>query len=258
MPGRLDGKVALITGGARGIGEAQVRRFVAEGAQVAFSDVLTAEGESLAKELGSAVRFMEHDVGDEARWAAVVDETTGAFGRLDILVNTAGIAAFHHIADLPVEEYLRVFHVNQLGVFLGMRAVIPAMRVSGGGAIVNVSSINGLAGAELTCAYTATKYAVTGMTKAAALDLAPDGIRVNSIHPGTIRTPILAVAPGIDVGDVVGPTVPLRRLGQADEVAAMTLFLASDESSYCTGAQFVVDGGVLAGHRTYVDERAFR
>jgi 3alpha(or 20beta)-hydroxysteroid dehydrogenase len=156
-----------------------------------------------------------------------------------------------------VEEFQRVYRVNQLGVFLGMRAVIPAMIRAGKGSIINVSSIEGLAGSPLACAYAATKFAARGMTKVAALELAGSGIRVNSIHPGVVRTPIIEVAPGLDLAAMVEPKVPMQRVASPEEIASVIVFLASDESSYCTGAEFVVDGGAMAGHVIRVPDGVF-
>jgi 3alpha(or 20beta)-hydroxysteroid dehydrogenase len=253
---RLSGRLALITGGARGMGAATARRFVEEGAKVLIADVLS-EGETLARELGHAARFVELDVADEGGWARAMEIAGSMAPTVDVLVNNAGVASFTPIVDLTVEEFNRVFRVNQLGVFLGMRAVIPAMTSAGRGSIINISSIEGLAGSPLACVYTATKFAVRGMTKVAALELAGSGIRVNSIHPGVVRTPILEVAPGLDLATMIEPSVPLKRVASPEEIASVTVFLASDESSYCTGSEFVVDGGAMAGHVLGVPDNVF-
>lgn len=253
---RLNGRLAVITGAARGMGAATARRFVEEGAQVLITDVL-AEGETLAKELGDRARYIELDVADEEAWVRAMDLAASMGSSVDILVNNAGVASFTPIADLSVEEYQRVYRVNQLGVFLGMRAVIPTMTRAGRGSIINISSVEGLAGSPLACVYTATKFAVRGMTKVAALELAGSGIRVNSIHPGVVRTPILEVAPGLDLASMIEPSVPMKRVASPEEIANVTLFLASDESSYCTGAEFVVDGGAMAGHVMRVPDSVF-
>jgi 3alpha(or 20beta)-hydroxysteroid dehydrogenase len=242
--GRLDGKVALITGAARGQGAVEARLFVAEGAKVVVADVLDAEGEAVAKELGDAARYLHVDVSQPDQWDAAVTATEEAFGRLDVLVNNAGILHFASIEKMSVEDYMRVVNVNQLGTFLGMKAVIPALRRAGGGSIVNISSIEGILAMGGTVAYASTKFAIRGMTKVAALELGRDGIRVNSVHPGTIRTPMTD-----EMGDItpIARIIPLRRVGESEDVASVVLFLASDDAGYCTGAEFVVDGGVLAG-----------
>ena len=249
MTGRLDGKVGLITGGARGIGAATARLFVAEGAKVVVADVLTSDGEILTKELGDRAHFVDLDVTDESAWARCIDEVTSSFGGLDVLVNNAGVASLAPIVRTTTEEYLRVVGVNQLGVFLGMRTAIPALSTSGNGSIINMSSIEGLGGSPMAIAYAASKFAVRGMTKVAALELAAAGIRVNSIHPGGVLTPIHDSL-GLDIAGTVEPSVPMKRLGTAEEIALLALFLASDESSYCTGSEFIADGGVTANAMT--------
>jgi 3alpha(or 20beta)-hydroxysteroid dehydrogenase len=242
--GRLDGKVALVTGAARGQGAAIARRFAAEGARVVVTDVLDAEGKALATELG--VDFHHLDVSQEDDWAAVI----GAVDPVTVLVNNAGILHFAPLAETSLADYQRVIGINQVGTFLGMRAVVPGMIAAGGGSIVNTSSIEGLAAAPLLVAYTASKFAIRGMTKAAAMELGDKGIRVNSVHPGMIETQMLPTALGgiqVDLSRI-GRKVALRRVGQAEEIANLVLFLASDESSYCTGAEFVADGGATASH----------
>jgi 3alpha(or 20beta)-hydroxysteroid dehydrogenase len=242
--GRLAGKTALITGGARGQGAATARRFVAEGARVIIADVLDDEGKQLAGELGADYRHL--DVSEEDDWAEVI----GALEPVTVLVNNAGILHFAPLAETSLADYERVIRVNQIGTFLGMRAVVPGMIAAGGGSIVNTSSIEGLAAAPLLVAYTASKFAIRGMTKAAALELGPSGIRVNSVHPGMIDTQMLPTALGGITVDLsrIGRKLALRRVGRAEEIANVTVFLASDESSYCTGAEFVADGGATAGH----------
>lgn len=240
---RLAGKVALITGAARGQGAAAARRFVAEGARVVLADVVDDEGKALADELGA--EYLHLDVSEEDDWAAVVAET-----RFTVLVNNAGVLHFAPLADTALADYERVIRINQVGTFLGMRAVIPGMIAAGGGSIVNTSSIEGLAAAPLLVAYTASKFAIRGMTKVAALELGDKGIRVNSVHPGMIDTQMLPTALGGIQVDLtrIGRRVPLRRVGRAEEIASLLVFLASDESSYCTGAEFTADGGATAGH----------
>ena len=246
MTARLADKVALITGGSRGMGAAEARLFVEHGAQVAIADVLDAEGEVLAKELGPSARYIHLDVTDEQSWAACVDDVVQSFGALDVLVNNAGVASLAPIVDTTTEEYLRVVGVNQLGVFLGIRTAIPAMTTAARASIVNISSIEGIAGSPATIAYSASKFAVRGMTKVAAIELAPLGIRVNSIHPGGVRTPMLDPIGGVNLAARVEPLIPMKRLAAPEEIALLALFLASDESSYCTGSEFVADGGITA------------
>jgi len=248
MGTRAEGKVALISGGARGQGEAEARLFVAEGASVVIGDVLVDDGRSVAEDLGDACEFVELDVTDPASWDGAVATATSRFGGLDVLVNNAGIAGFTPIIDGDVDEYRRVIDVNQLGVYLGMRSSAPAMRERGGGSIVNISSIDGLIGMPYVSAYVSSKFAVRGMTKVAALELARHGIRVNSVHPGYIDTAMVREPMGAEFADALVGDVPLRRLGTTTDIAELVLYLATDVSSYCTGSEFVIDGGVTAGH----------
>ena len=249
MPGRLEGKVALISGGARGMGACEARRFVAEGACVAFGDVRDAEGAALAKELGDAARYLHLDVTSEQDWQSAVEHTTQAFGRLDILVNNAGIILSGLIEHTTLEDFEAIIGVNQSGTFLGIKSVIGAMRASGGGSIVNISSVAGLVGVARLPGYVASKHAVRGLSKVAALELGRDGIRVNSVHPGGVDTPMLAGDVTIDPSqrDAVYGSNPIPRIGEPEDVANLVLFLASDESAYCTGGEYLVDGGVSAG-----------
>ncbi len=247
---RLAGKVALISGGARGQGEAEARLFVAEGAKVVIADVLDEAGRKVAAELGGDAHFVHLDVTQEALWSSVVSETVERFGRLDVLVNNAGIVRTGSLEHQSLEDYRAVVDVNQVGVFLGMRAVIPAMRDAGGGSIVNISSNAGLEGVEGVVGYVASKWAVRGMTKTAAIELGRYGIRVNSVHPGGVDTPMLG---GDELGHLAATNPyagqPISRISQPEEIARLVLFLASDESSYSTGSEFVADGGRMAGHR---------
>jgi 3alpha(or 20beta)-hydroxysteroid dehydrogenase len=243
--GRLDGKVAIVTGGARGQGEAEVRLFVAEGAKVVVSDVLVDEGKTLAASLGENAVFLRHDVSREDDWEAAVNLATERYGSLDVLVNNAGILHNATIAKHTLADYERVVAVNQVGVFLGIRSAIAPMTSRGGGSIVNISSGAGIRATKYGFAYAATKYAVTGMTAAAALELARNKIRVNSIHPGLIDTPMVA-SDDPNANNKLIRATPLRRAGQPEEIARVALFLASDDSSYMTGAHVPVDGGVTA------------
>lgn len=246
--GRLDGKVALISGGARGQGGAAARRFIEEGAKVLIGDVLDEEGKALADELGAAYQHL--DVTSEEDWTAAVERAEAEFGSLTVLVNNAGILHFSELAATTLADYERIIRVNQIGTFLGMRSVVEPMSRAGVGSIVNLSSVEGLAGMPFLVAYTASKFAIRGMTKVAALELGGKGIRVNSVHPGMIDTQMVSDAAGgaeID-SSWVRKKVALARVGQPGEIANLVLFLASDESSYSTGAEFVADGGATATH----------
>ena len=252
--GRLDGKVALISGAARGMGRAEARLFAAEGAKVAVCDVRDAEGKVVAEEIGADAIYQHLDVTNEDEWAAAVAVTTNAFGKLNVLVNHAGIAEAAPLAELTLDSYRRVTEVNQTGVFLGMRAVVEPMTAAGGGSILNISSIDGMIGMNHIISYVASKWAVRGMTKTAAMELASRGIRVNSIHPGFIHTHLsvedeshLAATHAL-LDAHTAKLAPMRRTGEPEEIANLALFLASDESSYSTGSEFVADGGLIAGY----------
>lgn len=249
--GKLDGKVALVTGGARGMGKSHVRHLVTEGARVVFGDVLDDAGEAVAGKLGGEVAlYQHHDVTSEADWAAIVKSTLDRFGRLDVLVNNAGILQHGKIADTSLDEFRRVLEVNAVGTWLGIKAVIEPMTVAGGGSIVNISSIEGFAGAAGLSAYSASKFAIRGITKAAAQELGHAGIRVNSIHPGGVMTQ-MAMQAASSFTDLDGANfvskMPIPRFGEPVEISRLVAFLASDESSYCTGSEFVADGGILSG-----------
>jgi len=244
----LNGKVALITGAARGQGAAEARLFAQRGAKVMLCDLLDAEGQAVAAEIGANATYLHLDVTSEGDWKQVVKATVEKFGRLDVLLNNAGIVKVTPLEACPLQEYLQVIQINQVGVFLGMRAVVEPMKQAGGGAIVNISSIDGLIGMTGGTAYCASKFAVRGMTKVAALELGKYGIRVNSIHPGGILTPMVTGA-GLNAevaGEIFGK-VPLRRIGQAEEIATLAAYLASDDASYSTGSEFIADGGLTAG-----------
>ena len=247
--GRLDGKVALITGAARGQGAAEARLFTAEGARVVLGDVLDDDGELVAKELGDRAAYVHHDVTSERGWDEIVATAKSRFGRIDVLVNNAGVFKAMGLTVTPLEEYMRIVTINQVGTFLGMKAVAETMIGQRSGSIVNISSIAGLGGGAGTIAYSASKFAVRGMTKVAAVELAPFGVRVNSVHPGLIDTPMLRddVGLGGDASrELARARVPNGRLAGAEDVARLVLYLASDDSDYSTGAEFVVDGGMTA------------
>jgi len=245
--GRLDGKVAIISGAARGQGEAEAVLFAREGARVLLGDVLDGEGKAVAERIGAAALYTHLDVTDEVAWRDALALAESRFGRVDVLVNNAGIVRIAPLEETSLADYMEVIRVNQVGVFLGMRAVIPAMRRAGGGSIVNISSIDGLVGMSYGAAYVSSKFAVRGLTKTAALELGSLGIRVNSIHPGGVDTPMVRGV-GVDP-QATGAfsNVPLGRIGRPEEIARLALFLASDESSYSTGSEFIADGGLTAG-----------
>ncbi|PCJ37906.1 MAG: 3-alpha-hydroxysteroid dehydrogenase [Cellvibrionales bacterium] len=244
----LQGKVALISGAARGQGAAEARLFASRGAKVVITDVLDEEGKAVAAEIGDAAHYIHLDVTDENSWAAAVKETVERFGKLNVLVNNAGIVQIKPLVESSVADYMKVIEINQLGVFLGMRTVAGPMKEAGGGSIINISSIDGLIGMVGGSAYCASKFAVRGMTKVAAMELGPDNIRVNSIHPGGIHTPMITQT-GMDdaaMNNIFGK-VPLGRVGQPEEMATLAAYLASDDSSYSTGSEFIADGGLTAG-----------
>jgi 3alpha(or 20beta)-hydroxysteroid dehydrogenase len=247
--GRLDGKVALITGGARGMGKSHARHFAAEGAQVVIGDVLDDKGQAVAASLDGC-RYVHHDVTSEDDWAAAVAFAVAEFGKLDVLVNNAGILRHGRIAEMDPAEFRRVIDVNLVGCWLGVHTVAPPMTAAGGGSIVNVSSIEGFAGAAGLSAYSASKFGIRGITRSAAQELGPAGIRVNSVHPGGVLTSMALTAAEVMTG--VDPAaflkaMPIARFAEPIEISRLVSFLASDESSYTTGAEFVADGGLLSG-----------
>jgi 3alpha(or 20beta)-hydroxysteroid dehydrogenase len=246
---RLAGKRAIVTGGAQGQGAAIARAFVAEGASVAIADVAIEPGKALADELGEQALFVEHDVTSESSWDSLVRTVNDGFGPVNVLVNNAGILRFGEVTTQPIEEFELVWRVNTFGAFLGTRAVAPTMADNGGGSVINASSIEGLAGMAFLSSYTASKFGVRGFTKAAALELGPKGIRVNSVHPGMIDTGMIRAVGVDDQGmDFGAKRVALKRVGVPEDIAPLYVYLASDESSFVTGAEFAIDGGATATH----------
>lgn len=241
---RLQGKVIIITGAAQGMGATHARLCLEAGAQVVLTDINAEKGQALASELGANALFIQHDVTHENDWAQVIARTEEHFGRINVLVNNAGITQSKSILDTSLADYRRILEINQVSVFLGMKAVIPSMQDSKQGSIINISSINGLVGGAI--GYTDSKFAVRGMTKAAALECAPYGIRVNSVHPGVIATPMIMQGDTKAAVEAFAQSIPLRRVAQPEEVSSIIVYLASDDSSYSTGAEFIVDGGLTA------------
>ncbi|GGU09283.1 SDR family NAD(P)-dependent oxidoreductase [Streptomyces lateritius] len=248
--GKLDGRVVVITGAARGQGEQEARLFAAEGARVVLGDVLDDLGKALAEELGEErARYVRLDVTREEDWTAAVAVAKERFGRIDGLVNNAGILRFNELVSTPLAEFQTITQVNQVGCFLGIRAVAPEIEAAGGGTIVNTASYTGLTGMAGVGAYAATKHAVLGLTRVAAIELAAKRIRVNAVCPGAIDTP-MSNPEGVDpaaTAELYRKLVPLGRIGKPEEVAALALFLTSEDSAYITGQPFVIDGGWLAG-----------
>ncbi|MEX3712242.1 glucose 1-dehydrogenase [Cytobacillus horneckiae] len=241
---RLEGKVAVITGAAQGMGEAHARRFVEEGAKVVITDLNEDKGLAVANDLGENAIFVKQNVTNEEDWEAVVATAEKKFGHVDILVNNAGITMAKSILQTTVEEYRRIVEINQVSVFLGMKSIIPSMQKAGGGSIINISSMNGIVAGAV--GYTDTKFAVRGMTKAAAMECSNYGIRVNSVHPGVIATPMVVQEDTKAAVEEFSKQIPLKRTAQPEEVTNIVLYLASDESSYSTGSEFIVDGGLTA------------
>jgi 3alpha(or 20beta)-hydroxysteroid dehydrogenase len=247
--GRLSGKRAIVTGGAQGQGAAIARAFVAEGAHVVIADVAVEPGEALAAELGADAIFAKHDVSSEESWTSVVQTANEAFGPVNVLINNAGILRFGDILTQPLEEFELVWRINTFGTFLGTRAVAPTMADNDGGSIINASSIEGLAGMAFLTGYTSSKFGIRGFTKAAALELGPRNIRVNSVHPGMSDTGMTRGVGADDAAMEFGASkVALKRVGHPEDIAPLYVYLASDESSFVTGAEFAIDGGATATH----------
>jgi NAD(P)-dependent dehydrogenase (short-subunit alcohol dehydrogenase family) len=248
--GRLDGKVALISGGARGQGACEARMFCAEGAKVVFGDILDEQGRALEQELkasGADAAYVHLDVTNEGDWRAAVEATERLYGRLNVLVNNAGILIRKGIEETTEEEWDRIMAVNVKGVFLGTKHALPAMRRAGGGSIINISSTAGLVGSTTSAAYTATKGAVRLLTKATAVQHVQDNIRCNSVHPGPITTDMISeLVSDADEWALRLQRLPMGRAGAPEEIAYGVIYLASDESSYMTGAELVIDGGTTA------------
>ena len=238
---RLEGKVALISGGARGMGESHARAMVAQGAKVVLGDILDAEGQALAKELGDSAVYVHLDVTSREQWAAAVDTAVKTFGKLNVLVNNAGIANFGPIGEFTPEQWDTVIAINLTGVFNGINAAVDALKAAAPSSIINISSTAGLQGYAALPGYNAAKFGVRGLTKSVALDLGIHNVRCNSVHPGAVATPMTA---GLNTAQ---KHVALRRVGRSEELSHLVVFLASDESSFSTGAEFVADGGETAG-----------
>ncbi|MHB9879358.1 SDR family NAD(P)-dependent oxidoreductase [Pacificimonas sp. ICDLI1SI03] len=247
--GRLEGKVAIISGGAQGMGAATARLFAQEGARVVIGDVVEEKGRAVAEEIGDAALFQKLDVREESDWQRVVKAATDKFGKLDILVNNAAVTHFGASEELKKEDAERVLGINVIGTMMGVKHAVPSLKANGGGVIVNISSVDGLRGCNGLIAYTASKWAVRGMTKSLAYEYGPSGIRVVSVHPGGVNTQM--GNPANETGEDLNRhyrRVPLQRIGEPEEIARTTLFVCSDEASYISGAEIAVDGGWTAGH----------
>ena len=249
MSGRLSGKTAIITGAARGMGEATARLFAGEGAKVVLTDVMEEEGAAVAKDIGGDAVFIKHDVSSDDGWANVVNETVDKHGTIDVLINNAGLVHFTPIEHFNPADAEKILGVNTVGPMLGTKHVSPVMKKAGKGSIVNISSVDGLRGCNGLTLYTASKWALRGLTKSLAYELGTSGIRVNSVHPGGVNTP-MGNSRGLpaDQLNMAFRRVPLQRIGEPEEIAQASLFLASDESSYISGAELAVDGGWGAGY----------
>lgn len=242
--GKLQDKVIIITGGAQGMGELHAKKAIAEGAKVVITDINDELGQKTASSLGDDVLFIKHDVSKETDWDHVIQEVMNKWNRIDVLVNNAGITYNKTIDQISLEDYMKIVNINQVSVFLGIKSVSEVMQNQKHGSIINISSMNGLVGGAI--GYTDTKFAVRGMTKAAAKELSPYNIRVNSVHPGVIKTPMLEQDDVKEAVQEFEKTIPMRRVAQPEEVSNLVCFLASDDASYSTGSEFVIDGGITA------------
>lgn len=244
--GLLDHKVVMVTGGAQGMGASHVRKLVEEGAKVVITDILVEKGEALSKELGDNTMFVELDVTKRDAWDLAITKAEETFGPVNILLNNAGIDFMKKFIEFTEADLQKILEVNLFSQFHGMQKILPSMQKAGGGSIINVSSLEGLRGTAGNSIYNASKFAVTGLTKAVAQEYAEYNIRVNSVHPGAIKTPGIE---SDDIKDVVQDyvkNIPMKRIGEAEEVSNLIVFLASDKSSYSTGAEFISDGGIMA------------
>lgn len=245
---QLQGRVAIVTGGARGMGAATARIFADAGAKVVITDLLDAEGKALAAAIGDNANYHHHDVSDEDSWRDLVADTVSRHGQIDVLVNNAGILMYEALVDMEKAAFEKVLSINLTGTFLGIKTVAPVMIDRGRGSIINISSSDGLRGANSLGAYCASKWGIRGLTKVAALELGHRGVRVNSVHPGGINTPMInTAADSVEKMDLRFRNIPLQRVGLPEEIARTTLFLASDDASYICGAELSVDGGAAAG-----------
>ncbi|AMG97132.1 MULTISPECIES: glucose 1-dehydrogenase [Staphylococcaceae] len=242
--GKLQDKVVVITGGAQGMGKLHAKKAIAEGAKVVITDINDELGQKTANSLGDDVLFIKHDVSKETDWNHVIQEVMNKWNRIDVLVNNAGITYNKTIDQISLEDYMKIVNINQVSVFLGIKTVSKIMKSQKQGSIINISSMNGLVGGAI--GYTDTKFAVRGMTKAAAKELSPYNIRVNSVHPGVIKTPMLEQDDVKEAVKEFEKTIPMRRVAQPEEVSKLVCFLGSDDASYSTGSEFVIDGGITA------------
>ncbi|MHA6250430.1 glucose 1-dehydrogenase [Oceanobacillus sp. CAU 1775] len=242
--GKLDNKVAIVTGAAQGMGESHARTLLREGAKVVITDLNSEKGNALAEELGENALFLSHDVTNEEDWKKVITEAEAAFGPIHILVNNAGISFNKSFADCSLDDYMKIININQVSVFLGMKYTQPSMAKAGGGSIVNISSINGIVGGAV--GYTDSKFAVRGITKAGAIEFSKDNIRVNSVHPGVVETPMVTEGDSYEVIKEYSKMIPAGRMAKPQDISDLVLFLASDDSKYSTGSEFIVDGGITA------------
>ncbi|WP_442591223.1 SDR family oxidoreductase [Pedobacter sp. AW31-3R] len=244
---KLKDKVALITGGARGMGLNHVKRFVEEGAKVYFTDLLVEEGQKVAQEYEGKAIFIRQDVSKEEDWKNVIDTIDKNDGKLDILVNNAGILHYKSIENTAADEYMRIIHINQLSVFLGLKYALPALKKSGNASIINVSSIAGIRANMGDVAYASSKFAIKAMTQVAAQEFAQFNIRVNSVHPGLVKTPMAMLEADQSLMQPLIDNTPLKRAASLDEVSNVIVFLSTEDSGFCTAAEFIVDGGVTTG-----------